>query len=275
MGSTTLPYMETKPKLIFFTDFDGTITVDDSNDHMIDNLGFGKQERLVLNDQVLDETLSFRDAFRQMLGSIKTPYDECIQILLKNMKLDPYFLEFYNWAEKNNVPIVILSSGMYPIISALLEKFLGRKPASHLTIIANEVVSRDGKDINSEGGWEIKYHDDSHFGHDKSLEIKPYAALPKEERPVLLYAGDGVSDLSAAAETDLLFAKKGKGIYSVELIRLEDSADLVPDLVTYCQRRGMPYTTFENWSTILETTKDILGGTVTASEVAAKASASQ
>ena len=30
MGSTTLPYMETKPKLIFFTDFDGTITVDDS-----------------------------------------------------------------------------------------------------------------------------------------------------------------------------------------------------------------------------------------------------
>ena len=108
------------------------------------------------------------------------------------------------------------------------------------------------------------------------MEIKPYAALPKEERPVLLYAGDGVSDLSAAAETDLLFAKKGKGIYStVELIRLEDSADVVPDLVTYCQRRGMPYTTFENWSTILETTKDILGGTVTASEVAAKAAASQ
>lgn len=27
---TDLPYMETKPKLIFFTDFDGTITVDDS-----------------------------------------------------------------------------------------------------------------------------------------------------------------------------------------------------------------------------------------------------
>lgn len=30
MGSTVLPYMETKPKVIFFTDFDGTITVDDS-----------------------------------------------------------------------------------------------------------------------------------------------------------------------------------------------------------------------------------------------------
>ena len=30
MGSVALPYMETKPKAIFFTDFDGTITVDDS-----------------------------------------------------------------------------------------------------------------------------------------------------------------------------------------------------------------------------------------------------
>lgn len=29
MGST-LPYMQNQPKLIFFTDFDGTITVDDS-----------------------------------------------------------------------------------------------------------------------------------------------------------------------------------------------------------------------------------------------------
>ncbi|KAJ5349845.1 hypothetical protein N7541_007572 [Penicillium brevicompactum] len=264
MGSHALPYIETKPKLIFFTDFDGTIT--------IDNLGFGKEKRLVLNDQVLDETLSFRDAFRQMLGSIKTPYDECIQILLKNMKLDPYFEEFYYWAKDNNVPIVILSSGMHPIISALLEKFLGHKPANHLTIIANEPESRDGKDINSEGGWQIKYHDDSHFGHDKSLEIKPYAALPDGERPILLYAGDGVSDLSAAAETDLLFAKKGKGIHSIlTAASLEDIANPVADLVTYCQRRGMPYTTFENWSTILESTKEILSGKVTAGDVAANA----
>jgi 2-hydroxy-3-keto-5-methylthiopentenyl-1-phosphate phosphatase len=51
----------------------------------------------------------------------------------------------------------------------------------------------------------------SGHGHDKSRTIRPYAALPKEERPVLIYAGDGVSDLSAAKETDLLFAKAGQG----------------------------------------------------------------
>ena len=52
----------------------------------------------------------------------------------------------------------------------------------------------------------------SGFGHDKSLEIRPYANLPAEERPTLFYAGDGVSDLSAAKETDLLFAKAGRGM---------------------------------------------------------------
>ena len=94
-----------------------------------------------------------------MLDSVKTPFDECIRTLCENMKLDPYFAEFYEWARQNNVPIVILSSGMVPIIHALLVKLLGHEP-ENLRIVANEVASRDGKDINTEGGWEIKYHDE-------------------------------------------------------------------------------------------------------------------
>jgi len=49
--------------------------------------------------------------------------------------------------------------------------------------------------------------------------------LPADKRPTLFYAGDGVSDLSAARETDLLFAKKGHGMimdccasYSMEML---------------------------------------------------------
>lgn len=59
--------------------------------------------------------------------------------------------------------------------------------------------------------YPCSYLTNSVFGHDKSREIKPYKALPEGKRPTLLYAGDGVSDLSAAAETDLLFARDGKG----------------------------------------------------------------
>ncbi|KAL1973239.1 hypothetical protein VTN31DRAFT_5874 [Thermomyces dupontii] len=251
MGSVDLPYIKSNPKIIFFTDFDGTITLKDSNDFLTDNLGFGHEKRRALNKAVLDGTMSFRDSFREMLESVKPGFGECIEILKKNMQLDPYFAEFYNWARENNVPIVVLSSGMEPIISALFEVLLGHKPdPSHLAIVANDVESRDGRDINTPGGWQIKYHDDSHFGHDKSLEIKPYAALPADKRPTLLYAGDGVSDLSAARETDLLFAKRGR------------------DLVTYCEREGVPFTVFDDWSSILEITKEIHSGKVTPKDIA-------
>jgi len=65
------------------------------------------------------------------------------------------------------------------------------------------------------------------YGHDKSRAIRPYAALPADGRPILVYIGDGVSDVSAARETDLLFAKRGK------------------DLVTYCLQQNVPFYPFD------------------------------
>jgi 2-hydroxy-3-keto-5-methylthiopentenyl-1-phosphate phosphatase len=66
----------------------------------------------------------------------------------------------------------------------------------------------------------------------------------------MFYAGDGVSDLSAAKETDLLFAKSGK------------------DLVTYCENEKVPFVTFNDWSTIHQTCKDIVAGKITVQEAA-------
>lgn len=82
----------------------------------------------------------------------------------------------------------------------------------------------------------------------------------------MLYAGDGVSDLSAARvsltqypllsapnddqESDLLFAKDGQ------------------DLVTYCEREGIPFTTFKDWTEILSETKEIFSGAKSVKSVA-------
>ena len=149
-----------------------------------------------------------------MIDSINTPFPECISLLCKNIALDPHFTSFYKWTREAHVPVIVLSSGMTPIIRALLVKLVGPE-ANDIEIICNEVVDVPPKTKEEEGGWNIKFHDDSGFGHDKSLTIRPYAEYfkthPEEERPTMFYAGDGVSDLSAARETDLLFAKKGRG----------------------------------------------------------------
>ncbi|KAL8941552.1 MAG: hypothetical protein Q9216_002184 [Gyalolechia sp. 2 TL-2023] len=179
---------------------------------MTDNLGFGEKLRKQGNLDTLNDKITFRDSFWEMMESVKTPFPECIKLLCENIKLDPYFKDFYQWSRKNRVPVIVLSSGMTPIIRSLLVHLVGQE-AEEIEIVSNEVVDKPGKTKDQEDGWQLQFHDDSGFGHDKSLTIRPYAKhfadRPNDPRPTMLYAGDGVSDLSAARETDLLFAKKG------------------------------------------------------------------
>ncbi|KAK5165071.1 uncharacterized protein LTR77_009168 [Saxophila tyrrhenica] len=237
------------PRFIFFTDFDGTITLKDSNDYMTDNIGFGTELRKQGNRDVLDGKKTFRDSFQEMIDSVNKPFPECIDYLVENIKLDPYFNEYFQWANSMGIPTVVVSSGMEPIIRAILKNLVGKDHVM-MDIVSNEVMALPGKSIDQEGGWTIKYHDDSGFGHDKSLTIRPYAQLPADQRPTMFYAGDGVSDLSAAQETDLLFAKKGH------------------DLIRYCVKQDVPFTVFEDWSTILEKVKLIVEGKTTVHEAA-------
>lgn len=151
--------MKTSPKYIFFTDFDGTITQSDSNDYLTDNLGFGQVLRKQANQDVLHDKTSFRHTFEDMMNSVRTPFDQCIATLLENIQLDVGFKQFFEWARQNNVPVVVLSSGMEPIIRALLTHLVGPE-ADEIQIVSNDVASRDGKSINEEAGWQIVFHDD-------------------------------------------------------------------------------------------------------------------
>lgn len=148
----------TTPRFIFFTDFDGTITTDDCNDYLVDNLGFGSERRRQLQKEVLCDRMSFRDSFLEMFNSITAPYNECLDILRQNIKFDSGFREFYDWTQQNNIPIVILSSGTQHMIRTLLDAHLG--PDWDIQIVSNEAVPRDGKSINEQGGWKIEFHDD-------------------------------------------------------------------------------------------------------------------
>lgn len=51
------------------------------------------------------------------------------------------------------------------------------------------------------------------------------------------------------------------GSFNVKLIRRLD-------LITYCEREKVRYIAFENWSTILAATKEILSGTKTVQDIA-------
>jgi 2,3-diketo-5-methylthio-1-phosphopentane phosphatase len=160
-----LPALRSQPKAIFFTDFDGTITLQDSNDFLTDNLGFGVELRRKGNKDTLSGARTFRETFQEMMDSVHTPFDVCVRTLLENVQLDPKFKEFHQWCRANNVPIVVLSGGMQPIIRALLGHLVGEVEVQDMQIVSNDVKPKNGKSINEEDGWDIDFHDDRYVFH--------------------------------------------------------------------------------------------------------------
>jgi len=247
---SSLPYppLHKGTKFVVLSDWDGTITTHDSNDYMTDNLGMGKAGRRQINLDTLNGELGFRDGFRKLLKSVSDnghTFEECKEILKQNIKLDSGFLVFYRWCKANNIPVIIVSSGMTPIIRAVLSNLVGDEDAKDIDIISNDVI------IHPDGKWDIKYrHPTSHYGHDKSQAILPYKALP--DPPILFFFGDGVSDMSAAKHADVLFVKT-KGDEN--------------DLATYCQRESIKHIIFKNFGDVLPIVESIVKGEKSVKEI--------
>ncbi|KAJ7674288.1 HAD-like domain-containing protein [Mycena rosella] len=251
---STLPYppVYKDKRFVVLSDWDGTITTQDSNDYMTDNLGFGKARRRAGNLEILAGRQTFsRDGFREMLESIAAnghSFDECKEVLKKNIKLDVGFKDFNAWCAANDIPVVIVSSGMAPSIRAVLSNLVGEEVADTIDIIANEV------EIEDNGKWHINFrHPSSGYGHDKSRAILPYKDL--ESPPLLFFFGDGVSDMSAARHADVLFVKQ------------KDDGE--NDLAAYCTREGIKHIIFRDFAQALRVVQAVVRGEKTPAEVLA------
>jgi 2-hydroxy-3-keto-5-methylthiopentenyl-1-phosphate phosphatase len=117
-----------------------------------------------------------------MMDSVTKPYNECIDYLVENVELDPGFQEYFEWSLENKIPTVVVSSGMEPIIRAILKKLIG---ANHdkIDIISNDVEARPGKSINQEGGWQIKFHDERSVKAVLLASIGALLTFPQRLRP--------------------------------------------------------------------------------------------
>ncbi|KAK0613666.1 phosphoserine phosphatase [Immersiella caudata] len=235
-------------RMIFFTDFDGTVTHEDVPDLLVATYGYGLEKLRESNQAALNGRMTYREACQEQLESIRLGFNKCIDKALILVQLDPGFLAFYEWAGSVGVPIVVLSGGLTPMIEAMLKHMLGHEALDRIKVVANDVAVRDGfGSVDEDGGaWRVVFRDDSVYGNDKGRAIVSYAShfegintCNNSKRPISLFAGDGVSDLSAAGKTDLLFAKRGE------------------DLVQYCKQKQLPFIEFTNWENILKTTQDL------------------
>jgi len=237
-------------KAILFSDFDGTITLRDSNDWMTDNIGFGAEKRRQLNIDILEGRVGFRDAFRDMLESVNanTTFEDAKARVTEAIALDGGFKPFLEWAKTVDMPIVIVSSGMVPVISSIFSNLVGKEEAAKIEIIANNATVLD------DGHFKVEFkHPDSHYGHDKSKALRPYAELPADQKPIIFFCGDGVSDMSAAGESDVLFVK----------INPHSSNDLAE----HCAKENIPYLPFLDFTQVQELVSKVLSGEISVADI--------
>ncbi|KAJ5166993.1 Pdp3-interacting factor 1 [Penicillium canariense] len=230
---STAPALATqKRKIIIFSDFDGTIFMQDTGHILFDNHGCGAEARNKLDEQIKSGELSFREASEEMWGSLHVPFDDGFVVMEKSLEIDPGFREFHQYCIDNGFPFNVISAGLKPVLRRVLDTFLGEKEAAAIDIVANDaIIKPDGSE------WKPIWRHDTELGHDKALSVnearaKAQAECLPDEMPLIVFIGDGVSDLAAAREADVLFARRG--------LRLEE----------YCKEHNITYTPFDTFSDI-------------------------
>ncbi len=122
---------------------------------MVDTFGMGYAERRKINEKIVSEEVSYREGFKQMIESVHRPWDEMKELVRRDVTLDPGFKEFHSYAKANDIPIIVVSSGMTPIIRAIFSNLIGQEEADKIDVISNEVNFTD-KEKKGET-WEIVY----------------------------------------------------------------------------------------------------------------------
>ncbi|KAF9911079.1 hypothetical protein BX616_010678 [Lobosporangium transversale] len=248
------------PRIEVFSDFDGTISMEDTGCILIDS-GIGEETRKAMDVQVLNHELTFLDAMDIWWSSVNLTFEEGLE-LVREVELDPGFLKFYAHVQTHKIPFSIVSCGLDIIIEKYMSWYLGEEEAKKLVILANY-----GKVVDKK--WLVSYRDETPHSHDKSVCIKEskeqfkkemveqqkQRELAKEtkqeqaEEHVIVFCGDGISDLSAAREADVLFARKGR------------------NLEKYCRIHKIPFTPFDSFDQVRELIQGLQDGSLTMTEV--------
>lgn len=169
------------------------------------------------------------------------------------LSIDPDFRTFHEFCINNSIPFNVISAGLKPVLRRVLDHFIGEEASSHIEIVAN------GANISDDNKWQAEWlHPSSDLGHDKAQSLQDYKATAAMESdngtvPMIVFIGDGVSDLPAARESDVLFARRGLALEKycvdnkIEYIPFDTFADIQKEVIKLAkidqqktQGKGMP-----------------------------------
>ncbi len=201
-------------RVAVFSDFDGTIAHPDTINLLAETHG-GVEFRRDISRKIASGKISLRDGIAAEVATIQGSLGEVLDFLKQHVEIDESFPTFAHWCLRQEIPLTILSAGIKDVIEQLLVPYgLG-----HIRLLANPLEIIDNR-------WTLRFLDDTPWGHDKAAAL----VQAKSEGYATAFLGDGMSDLRAANQADLVLAR-GK-------------------LARICQDKQLPFLPLDDFSTV-------------------------
>lgn len=185
----------TPPPLAVYSDFDGTIALEDVTDAILERLA--EPEWRIIEEQWLAGEINSRTCMARQIALVRGGWD-AIKEVLKEIRLDPAFAEFATWCSNAGIPLWVVSDGLDRVIHHLL----WREEIPVSGIWANPLHTSPGDRLFlTASGIPARQECQSGLCKCQVLEM---TSLPPTRRIVI---GDGRSDFCWVREADIVFAK--------------------------------------------------------------------
>ncbi|EQD24613.1 MAG: HAD-IB family phosphatase [Nitrospirae bacterium] len=206
-------------KTILFSDFDGTITEQETFSLLMKEFAPEASRRLI--PRLLSGETNLREGVPAILETIPSArFPEMVE-RMRSMALRPGFSEFLDLLERFSIPLVVLSGSLEELVMARLAPYQNKISR---VVAARAVLSGEFLRIHSgsAGGDELVH---------KAGVMREYGTVRK------IAVGDSVTDLTMAREADLVFARS--------------------ILAERMKKEGRPYRPFENFFEISNYLEDL------------------
>lgn len=202
-----------------YCDFDGTISVEDATDLVLDRLADPKWE--LLEEQWKRGEIGSGECMRRQIALIDATQQD-LDCALRDVLIDPGFVSFAAFCDIRNIPLTIVSDG----VDYFIRSILARHGLGHLPVIANRLTIRDEHGRRSYA-LTSPYADQNCLA--ASGVCKCRSLMPDDLR---VYIGDGRSDFCVSDKPELVFAKAS--------------------LADHCADRNIPFIPYQTFSDLTE-----------------------
>ena len=203
------------------SDFDGTITVEDSTVELVNTFGNEKNDKIELD--FISGAIGNREAMYQHFEALSITLDEYQFFLKSKINIDLGFDTFLEMLKSLQIPLFIISAGYRQSV----ETVLGSERLQGVNIYAN---SLSGEPFIKPVFATTTPICDKAFGPCGNCKRDCLKVIKKSVTNKIAYLGDGLSDRCAIEEADLLFAKSA--------------------LAAYCDGKNIPYVPFNTFDDV-------------------------